>query len=433
MTKSICLILPPSPWLISDSDLVWLGPLYLSSYLKDKGYDVTVLDLSGQGLDDWTVEKHDVFGLTGTSANFPQIRDISYRLRKNYPESLIVAGGPHATMAPHHMLKYSAVDICVQGPGEKRFLNILESYNKVGPYIAYQSDGTVCWDDGAILMRARDPVSNEYIMAPIPDYEAIDFEKYLPSQTFKYLLGNCYEATILTTLGCPFRCRFCAQHLMRDKIRFLPLIDIEKNIDHLRDKYGVKLFYVLDDTFGFAKSRFGDLVNLFKRKGIKWHCLLRADLATKSRLEVMKDSGCLGIVFGFESGSNKILGLMNKGVTAKQNYEAAKLTHEAGMMVRGQMIVGFPGENESTIKETKRFIKTAQVDVFGIHTFQPFPGSDVWTFPEKYGIKIDRETDFSDYHTIGKPGVICGNEKIQGWVEELRAIAGEKNIERTME
>ena len=424
-SKSICLIIPPSPFLISDMDIPFLGPLYLSAYLKEHGYDVSVADLSGTDLNKWIPEKFDLYGITGTTANFLQIRDISYKIRNNFLNVGIIAGGAHASLAPHHLLKYTVVDIVIMGPGEKRFQNILETG---------KSDGTVRWDgDGAITMTMKDPESENFKMAQIPDYEAIDFKKYLPSQTFKYLLGQVNEATLLTTLGCPNRCNFCAQHKMRDKVKFLPLVDVEKNIDHLRDNYNVELFYILDDTFGFAKSRFGDLINLFKRKGIKWHCLLRADLAQESRLKAMKDAGCLGIVFGFESGSNKILKLMNKGTTAQQNYQAAKLTHEVGMMVRGQIIVGFPGENDKTIKETKRFIETAPVDVWGIHTFQPFPGSNVWYFPEKYGITLDRDTDFSNYHTIGKPNDIVGPLNVIRWIKELKEAAGLKNIERKME
>ena len=160
---------------------------------------------------------------------------------------------------------------------------------------------------------------------------------------------------------------------------------------------------------------------------------MRADLAQKDRLELMRDSGCIGIVYGFETGSDKILKLMNKGVTAKQNYEAAELTHKLGMKVRGQMVVGFPGETNKTIFDTRLFIENSPVDHWGIHTFQPFPGSDVWENPEKYKIEIDKNTDFSDWHTIGKPGEKVGSLKIQKWVEHLRNVAGIRNIERVCE
>lgn len=404
------IIIPPSPWLISDTDIPFIGPLYLSAYLKEHGHDVTVTDLSGKDLNDWIPGKYDIYGITGTSANFPQMKIIAQRIRDLYPTSYIVAGGAHATLAPDHLLSNSEVDICIKGPGEIAFERFLANGN-----LDYEFD------------------YEDYLMSPIPDYEAIDFSKYLPSQTYKYLLGIVNEATIFTTLGCPYKCNFCAQHKMRNKIKFIPLNDVEKNLLYLKEKYGVKLFYISDDTFGFAKSRFGDLCNMFKKHKITWHCLLRADLAQESRLKFMNKSGCIGVVYGFESGSNKILKLMNKGVTANQNYEAAKITQELGMTVRGQMVVGFPGETDKTIKETKRFIGAFPNVIWGVHTFQPYPGSDVWNFPEKYGIKIDKETDFSDWHTIGKPGEIKGSEKIQKWIKELKDIAGNKSIERACE
>ena len=427
---SINIIIPPSPWLISDTDIPWLGVLYLSAYLKNHGIGVEVTDLAGVDLETWVPKKYRYYGITGTSAHFPQIRDISYKILKMYPSAIIIAGGPHATLAPFHLLKYSAVDVCIQGPGEERLLNFLKDGIHTMP------DGVIWWDKetpGALKIKPMSILSESYNMAVLPDYEAIDFKKYLPSQTYKYLLGVVNEATIFTTLGCPFRCNFCAQHKMRSKMRHIPLADVERNITYLKTKYKVKLFYISDDTFGFEKSRFGDLCDLFKKKKITWHCLLRADLAQKSRLEVMKDSGCIGIVYGFETGSDKILKAMNKGVTAKQNYEAAELTHKLGMKVRGQMVVGFPGETNKTISETEHFIANAPVDHWGIHTFQPFPGSDVWENPEKYKIEIDKNTDFSNWHTIGKPREKVGSLKVQKWVEHLRNVAGIRNIERVCE
>jgi anaerobic magnesium-protoporphyrin IX monomethyl ester cyclase len=424
---NINLIIPPSPWLISDTDIPFLGVLYLSAYLKNHGIGVEVTDLAGVDLATWTPNKFDTYGITGTSAHFPQIRDISYRISQYFPNAPIIAGGPHATLAPFHLLKHSTVDICVQGPGEERLLNLL----KTG-----ESDGVIRWDSetpGALSITPRSVLSENYNMAVLPDYEAINFKKYLPSQTYKYLLGIVNEATVFTTLGCPFRCNFCAQHKMRDRTRHIPLTEIDRNISYLKKKYKVKLLYISDDTFGFEKSRFGDLIRLLKKQKIAWHCLLRADLAQQPRLEAMKDAGCIGIVYGFETGSDKILKLMNKRVTVKQNYQAAELTHELGMKVRGQMVVGFPGETDKTIFDTRIFIANAPVDHWGIHTFQPFPGSDVWENPEKYKIKIDKNTDFSDWHTIGKSTEKVGSLKVQKWVDHLRDIAGERSIEKVVE
>jgi radical SAM superfamily enzyme YgiQ (UPF0313 family) len=418
----INLVIPPSPWLISDTDLPFLGPLYLSAYLKQRGYAITVTDLSGVDLTDWWPKEHfDVWGITGTTPNFPQIKDIANRIKLIDPKTIVVAGGAHATMAPVHMLSRTAVDYCIMGPGEetfRRFLNFQQP-----------ADGMAFKGKNGIEIIVRNPDSEAYEIAPIPDYGAINFKKYLPSKTFRYLLGDVNEATVLTTLGCPWRCNFCGQHNMRPRVRHIPLEHVSANIDHLIKKYKVKLLYILDDTFGFHKSRFGDICNLLKSKNVAWHCLMRAELAQKSRLEVMKDSGCVGVVYGFESGSDKILTAMNKKCTADQNYIAAQNTIEAGLTVRGQMIVGFPGETNQTIKATGRFIKEFPEVVWGIHVFQPYPGSDVWNRPSHYRVKVNKNTDFSDWHTIGKPNVVTGDNRIKGWVEKLKQIA-ERSIEK---
>lgn len=417
------LILPPSPWLISDTDLPFLGILYLSKYLKNHGINVTVTDLSGQNLDRWWPDKHySYYGITGTSPNFPQIREIANRIRIVNPKAKIVAGGPHATLAYRHLLTYSAVDACIIGPGEERILDYLNG--KVTDGIAYKNNGRIDYMPKAGIDKG---------LVSVPDYGAIDFSKYLPSQTFKYILGEVNEATLLTTIGCPWRCRFCAQHRMRNGIYYIPLDHISQNIDVLKNEYKVELFYILDDTFGFNIPRFEAICDLFKQKKINWHCLLRAELATKEKLSAMKASGCLGVVYGFESGSDRILNAMNKKTTAYQNYVAASLTRESGMAVRGQLIVGFPGEDDDSVNETRDFIRYSEVTVFGIHTFQPFPGSDVWENPEKYNVSVNKDTDFSNWHTIGKPDQIAGSNKVKKWIDILRNEAGEKNIERICE
>jgi len=125
---------------------------------------------------------------------------------------------------------------------------------------------------------------------------------------------------------------------------------------------------------------------------------------------------------------------MNKRLTAEDNLRAAELVDKAGMTIRGQMIVGFPGETDETIAETEAFIKAAPVTKWGLHAFVPLPGSDVWNYPEKYGLEIDKKNeDFTaGYHTIGKSGEwakVWGDET-RDWLVYLRQVAAERNIDQ---
>jgi len=102
------------------------------------------------------------------------------------------------------------------------------------------------------------------------------------------------------------------------------------------------------------------------------------------------------------------------------------------MKIRGQMMTGLPTETEADVEMTADFIRNADsVDVFSIHVFQPYPGCDVWENPEKYDMEIDKNTDFSDWHTCGKVGARLSRDVvIQSQLDYLRKIAAERNLEK---
>ena len=98
------------------------------------------------------------------------------------------------------------------------------------------------------------------------------------------------------------------------------------------------------------------------------------------------------------------------------------------------MIVGLPGETDETVEETAKFIQNAkEVDVFGLHIFQPFPGCDIWRYPEKYKYFINKETDFKNFHTIGKPNTkLTDNNQVMQWYDYLKKIIAERDIAKQM-
>ena len=422
----VVLIIPPSPWLISDTDLPFLGILYVASYLEERNINVQLCDLSGLEESQWKIPVGDCYGITGTSPNFPQIRSIVEKLKER-ENACVVVGGPHATTLPEHVLNNTKADACVIGEGEVVMLNLLHLPINEVPNVVYRDLS------GEIVHTVRAPFSENIDEFPPPDLDLIDFYRYSKSQTFKYLLGECREATLITSRGCPFNCNFCAQsQIWRGKVRSH---SIERTIEEIKElirKYKVELVYILDDTFVISKWRVYEFCEEIKKIGIKWHCLNRVDCCDYDLLMAMKDSGCLQFVFGFESGSNKMLEKMNKRVTVERAYEAINTCEKTGIRIRGQMIVGFPGETEETVEETAQFIRKANyVDAFGIHIFQPFPGCSVWQTPEKYGYELNKDTNFEDYHTIGKADFKPNKSSdIVRWFNYLKRVAGDRNIEQ---
>ena len=298
----IVLIIPPSPWLISDTDLPFLGILYISSYLKQYGHEVQICDLSGLSEVDWKIPIGDVYGITGTTPNFIYIKTIVSTLKQREPHKLVVVGGAHATTLPEHVLQNTMADVCVIGEGEKTMAEIAQQM------LLSDIKGIVYKQGNQIFYNDKRPLPEDLDKFPYPDLDAIDFYKYGKSQTFKYLLGECLEGVAMTSRGCPYNCSFCASYYINGgKVRYHSIERIVNEIKMMVKKYGVKLIYFVDDTFVVNRKRILDICEAIKGIRVHWHCLNRVDCCYPDVLKAMKDSGCLQVVIGFESGSNKML------------------------------------------------------------------------------------------------------------------------------
>jgi anaerobic magnesium-protoporphyrin IX monomethyl ester cyclase len=416
----VVLIIPPSPWLISDRDIPMLGILYLSSYLKEhSGCEVVVCDLSSiKSMDDWYIPVGDLYGITGVSPQYIYVWNIIKKLKDREPHKPVIVGGVHATVFPDHILENTSADACVVGEGEEVLLSIVSGVEW------FEIDGirTRLFDNG---MAQQMPCLDIF---PFPDRSAIDYYSYLVPRTFGYMANVQREGSIITGRGCPFSCAFCASNnIYNGKVRYHSPEYVVEELVLLKEQYDVEMVNFLDDTFILNKKRVSDICDLIIKRGLnmKWFCLTRVDTIDKELLLKMKVAGCLSLAIGFESGSDRILKQMNKKVTVEQAKESIKIIASTGLLINGQLIVGFPTETKKDIELTAKFIKDCpEVDTFGLHIFQPFPGTDVWNNPEKYNIKIDKDTDFSDYHTIGKPGTIAVHDYLY-----LKEVIGSRSRE----
>jgi len=421
--KKIVLIIPPSPWLLSDRDIPMLGPLYISAYLKEQkpGLEVVVCDLSGLSEEQWFIPVGDLYGVTGTSPQFVYIKRIVEILKGRESDIPVVVGGVHATVYSEHVLLNTGADACVIGEGELAILQM--TY----PVDWRHINGLLTRD-----YHTGQPThlrSLDYLM---PDRKAIDYFSYLVPRTFGYMADVEKEASIITGRGCPFSCSFCASRKMHgSKVRFNCADAVVEEFLYLRDEFGVEMVNVLDDTFILDKKRVYKICRGLRDQGIKWFCLTRADRIDKDLLLEMKKSGCLSVAIGFESGSDRLLKLMNKKATVAQARECVKVVSSTGLLINGQLIVGFPTETAEDVNLTTDFIKNnPEVDTFGLHMFQPFPGTDVWEHPEKYGVDIDKNTDFSDYHTIGKhDGSYHKDPVLDARYKYLKKVIGDRSRE----
>ena len=169
----------------------------------------------------------------------------------------------------------------------------------------------------------------------------------------------------------------------------------------VHDRYGVDQVTFYDDAFSVDRNRVVKICEeLHDRKlHMKWDCGTRVDMVDRELMKIMRDAGCFAVWLGVESGSEAILGAMNKRIKLDQTRLAYKTAHQLGLMTIANVVLGFPGETEQTARETIRFVKELSPDDVGFYIATPYPGTPMYELVKKNGWL--RITDFDKYDTAG--------------------------------
>lgn len=409
----IVLIQLPSPWLMNDRDTPLLGTLHLASNLLAHNVEVQIADLVGMEENQWHIPEGDVYGISITTPQVPLARKAVDLLRGRTSHDIcIIGGGPHVSAMPQWSLRHLNLNHVFVGEADEAIVSF-----------ALLGTNETILHCKPVDVTKLPPLRRDLV--DMRSFHLMGINKYVHE-------GAKYEGYLQTNRGCPFNCGFCAQACITHRMA-RPYTDrqVIAELQTLLNKWECDVIYMQDDTFNIDKSRLLRLCEIFTPFNFKWHCLARADLLDAEMCRAMADAGCQNVTFGFESGSNKMLKAMNKCETVEQGLRAAQMVKDAGMGVRGQMIVGYPGEDDETIADTVKFVNTANVDKWGFHAFVPLPGSQSW---EDVGIDNPTVEFFeTGFHTIGQPGEwakIWGenNEQIKGWLDQLRALAADKHV-----
>ena len=390
-----------------------MGLLYLAGYIESKGYDVNILDLSGGVYKDFKLPEADIYGISMVTPQYHYALKLLNRIKTETGKP-VICGGIHPTSLPDSCLGFDAI---IRGEGEYALLDIMENGIKEHVYgIQYVDDLNELPDPAWHLIDCESYISN------------IDVMKYMKS-------GKSVEREInmFISRGCNGKCAYCTSY--KGRARRLSIDRVMSQIIHLKKKYNINRICFCDDNFVLNKRWLRELCDILKDLDIKWHCLGRADMVDYDLCKFMYDHGCMGIDYGIESGSQKILDLVRKNTTVEKQEAGIKSACDAGIKVRAQFIVGLPGETEETFKENYEFIKrnNKYVAKWGIHIFIPFPSCDIWHNPDKYGYKIDKNVDFSDYQTIGNPETwsfqpVEYAERNNRWRKEILQLIKDKDI-----
>jgi radical SAM superfamily enzyme YgiQ (UPF0313 family) len=186
---------------------------------------------------------------------------------------------------------------------------------------------------------------------------------------------------VLTSRGCPGRCTFCASSLTHgNAIRERHLNDVMDELKLLYWEYKIEGFWMLDDTFTVKTQRVLDFCAKFRESGLalKWGCQSRINTFNEAQAQALKESGCLQVDFGVESGSQKILNMLRKGITVEQSKKAFQICKKYKLRACATIMIGSPYETKDDIDKTKSLIRELNPDYVGIFYTTPYPGSELY-------------------------------------------------------
>jgi anaerobic magnesium-protoporphyrin IX monomethyl ester cyclase len=355
-----------------------LGLLYVAAAVKDSaGIDIRIIDanIDGYTLDDLerliTDESPDMVGFSVLTFNLLNCLDVSRVVRKCSPKTKICYGGWHPTLYPRETLAFDCVDYIVCGEGELTFRELIEIYreNKGSDEKALSGVKGLGYkkSDGTIIINAPREVAKNLDHLPLPAYDLVDAAKY------SYLLACSGQVVnIMTSRGCPHNCVFC--DLRRTPCRFRSPENILEEVQYWVDK-GIKEFFIQDDNFTIDRKRAMEFCRLIidANLNIKYKISSRIDYLNDQMLEYLKKSGCYSIYLGVESGSQRILDYLGKGITVEQIRSAFRSAKKYRIDRCAYIMIGVPSETREDIDMTMSLISEIKPDHLHCSICTPMP------------------------------------------------------------
>src|SRR4030042_3846914 len=357
-----------------------LGLAYLVRVLKEEGYRIEVLDLCVS--QDPSVElketlqrfQPDLIGLSLRNLdNLTYPPPVSYlkeveeviQVCHQYSSSKLVIGGSGYSLAPKELLQHLDIDFGIVGEGEEVYLQLVKSLKNQSPL-----------SPSPHLLIKRVPLPGLTVGARVlpiktPDRSLFETRRYLE----KGGMGN-----IQTKRGCPFSCIYCTYPLLEGKgIRLRKIEEVVEEIHRLVEE-GIDYVYFVDDIFNYPPSFAEALCREIIRSKIdvKWSAFVHPGFLTENLLNMMKEAGCMGIEFGTDSGSSRMLENYKKSFTRADIIQSSKLCLKWSVNYCHYLLFGGPGEDEDTIEESFQLMDqldpTAVIAMLGIRIY---PGTEM--------------------------------------------------------
>lgn len=404
------------------------GSMTIIQSLRSYGYDPYFYDIDGlrpsfeEVREFFGNQQPDVVGISAVvSTAYSYTKKLAQALREILPNVTLIVGGNLAASA-ELLHRACGVDFCVVGEGEKVIVNLMKYLencnrslhdsslqkikgitflNEAGELVFTGYEAAIpageLFDPDFSILEKYSRIEN-YIKDPLTREDfAQDPRTYEPHRKGKKM------TTVLSAKGCVARCTFC--HRWDKGYRQFSPSKIISRIKHLIERYNVGFIQFGDENFGSDRRAIEELIETVKPLNVLYQISgVRCRSVDPPLLKRLKESGCVALYYGMETGSPKMLEVMEKKTSLIQNLNAARWTHEAGFYTIYQLVLGMPGENHQTISETIEFVKSVCEFLpeypdrrLSINYIQALPGTPVYEFARAKGLIGSRLEDEENY------------------------------------
>lgn len=356
--------------------------LAIAAVPVSKGYDVRIIDRRVTPDFEATLAtmvgpETKLFGVTAiTGQQIGYALDTTRHLKQTYPSIPVCWGGVHATLLPEQTAAHALIDYVVVGDGDLILCELFErlrdgaSVSDLRGIVYKNEQGEVISNVGLLFVQERQKGSSynrkggatdilrDLDWLPELPYELLDIQKY----NVFYSKEGYKSATLNTSRGCPYRCKFCSDPVINEGAwRGFSAKRVLEKVDQLYTKYGYRLIYFQDDYFPGSRKRFVEILQGLAKyeRRLLWATLgIRADTLSKlsdEEWDLLYASGCHSLEIGIESGNKRVIEYVNKAETLEQMRETNQKLARYDIKVKYTFIIGFPNETEEEILDTIRF------------------------------------------------------------------------------
>lgn len=369
-----------------------LGILSVGSALKKAGFGVKLINITEKEIDKTAKEivrlSPEFVGISiMTGIQTRHSAELSKKIKEISPDLPIVWGGVHPSLLPEQCLKENYIDYVVIGEGE---ITIVEFYKKLLSDKNFNTIKGLGYKNNQkiLINHDRDFIENldDYRL----DFSLIDINKYL------FKLKNSQKAIAYkASRGCSFNCGFCYNKFFnKGKWRAWSVNAVVEDINFLKQNYGVNAIKFYDDNFFIDKQR---AIEILKKIDLPTHTEIRIDMITDDLAKKLKDLKVSEFLIGIESGSNRILKLINKGYTVDKIREGVQILAKYDLYTTYSTIVGLPTETKDEFDATLDLMcwvhKTHPRSGFTMGAYLPYPGSLMYEFSIEQGFKPPQKTE----------------------------------------